>query len=64
VRIGNTFFIAVLVGGLWAVVYSVVISVLAMLISGETIVPDVGNAALAGTIGAGFYILMQPPRYR
>jgi len=57
VRIGNTFFIAVLVGGLWAVVYSVVISVLAMLISGETIVPDVGNAALAGAIGAGFYIL-------
>ena len=47
-RIGNTFFIALAIGGLWGAIYIVVFSVLAMLISGETIVPDIGVALLSG----------------
>ena len=56
-RIGNTFFIALAIGGLWGAIYIVVFSVLAMLISGETIVPDIGVALLSGVIGAGVYVL-------
>ena len=56
-RIGNTFFIALAIGGLWGAIYIVVFSVLAMLISGDTIVPDIGVAMLSGVIGAGVYVL-------
>ena len=56
-RIGNTFFIALAIGALWGAIYIVVFSILAMLISGETIVPDIGVALLSGVAGAGFYVL-------
>lgn len=56
-KIGNAFFISLFVGALWAGIYIVVLSVLAMLLSGEAIVPDAGNAMIAGLVGAGFYIL-------
>ncbi len=56
-KIGNTFFIGLVVGALWAMIYSIVISVLSMLVTGEAIVPDVGNALVGGAAGAGFYLL-------
>ncbi len=56
-RIGNAFFISLFVGALWAGIYIVVLSVLAMLVSGETIIPDAGNAMIAGIAGSAFYIL-------
>lgn len=59
-RIGNAFFIAILIGAVWSVVYTVVSSVLAMLITGDTIIPDIGSALLAGGIAAGLYILRAP----
>jgi len=62
-RIGNTFPIALAIGGLWGAIYIVVFSVLAMLISGETIVPDIGVALLSGVAGAGVYVLGRG-RYR
>ncbi len=61
-RIGNTFFIAPVIGALWAVIYTIVFSVLAMLITGETIIPDVGTALVSGTVGAVIYIVMPPLR--
>ena len=54
---GNTFFIGLLVGALWAMIYSVVISVFSMLVSGETIVPDIGSSLIGGAAGAAFYLL-------
>jgi len=62
-RIGNTFFIALAIGALWGAIYIVVFSVIAMLISGEALVPDVGVSLLAGAIGAGAYVL-GPWRHR
>ncbi len=56
-RIGNTFFITLVIGALWGAIYTVVFSVLAMLISGETIIPDVGVALFSGVAGAASYIL-------
>lgn len=56
-KIGNTFFISLVVGALWAMIYCAVLSVLAMLATGEVIVPDVGNAMVGGAAGAGFYLL-------
>ena len=56
-RIGNTFFIALAIGALWGMIYIVVFSVLAMLITGDTIVPDIGLAMLGGLVGAATYIL-------
>ena len=56
-RIGNTFYIALAIGALWGAIYIVVFSILAMLISGETIVPDAGIALLSGVAGAGFYVV-------
>lgn len=56
-RIGNTFFIAPVIGALWAMIYTVVFSVLAMLITGETLIPDIGTAVVSGAIGAMVYIL-------
>lgn len=60
-KIGSAFFISLVVGAVWAGVYIIVLSVLAMLLSGETIVPDAGNAMIAGLIGAGVYILTPIP---
>ena len=57
-KFGNTFFIAFVVGGLWASIYSVVISVLSMLITGETLIPDVGKAFVSGAVGAACYVLL------
>lgn len=57
-RIGNTFFIAPVIGAIWAVIYTVVFSVLAMLITGETLIPDVGTALVSGAAGAVVYILI------
>jgi len=57
-RIGNTFFIAPVIGAIWAMIYTVVFSVLAMLITGETLIPDIGTALVSGAIGAVFYILL------
>ncbi len=56
-KIGNTFFIGLVVGALWALIYSVVLSVFAMLVTGDVIVPDIGNAMAGGAVGAGFYLL-------
>ncbi len=56
-KTGNVFFISLIVGAMWAGIYIMVLSVLAMLVSGETIVPDAGNAMIAGLAGAGCYIL-------
>lgn len=56
-RIGNTFFIALAIGALWGAIYIVVFSVLAMLISGEALVPDIGVSLLSGAVGAGVYVL-------
>lgn len=57
-KIGNTFFISLAIGALWAAIYTVVFSVLSMLITGETLIPDVGTALLSGAVGAGCYVLM------
>jgi multiple sugar transport system permease protein len=54
---GNTFFIGLFVGALWAMIFSVVISIFSMLVTGETIVPDVGSALVGGAVGAAFYLL-------
>jgi len=56
-RPGNTFFIAAGIGAMWAVIYTVVFSVLGMLITGETLVPDIGKAFICGALGAASYIL-------
>jgi len=61
-RIGNTFFIAPVIGAIWAVIYTVVFSILAMLISGETLIPDIGTALVGGGVGAIAYILIPPLR--
>ena len=57
-RLGNTVLIASLIGAIWAIIYTVVFTVLAMLISGETLIPDIGTAAIGGAVGAFFYIVM------
>ena len=54
---GNTFFIAFGIGAIWAVIYTIVFSVLGMLITGETLVPDIGKAFVCGALGAACYIL-------
>ncbi len=56
-RVGNTFFIALAIGALWGLIYIVVFSVLAMLISGDTVVPDVGISMLSGAGGGAVYVL-------
>ncbi len=56
-RLGNTFFIALAIGALWGIIYNVVFSILAMLISGDTIVPDIGISMVSGAVGAGIYVL-------
>ena len=61
-RFGNTFFIAPFIGSLWAIIYTVVFSVLAMLITGDTLIPDIGTSLLSGAIGAIVYILMPENR--
>ncbi len=61
-KIGNAFFIAAFIGAAWGVIYTVVLSVLAMLITGETVIPDIGAAFVSGAIGAGLYILMPPEK--
>lgn len=61
-KIGNTVIVALLVGAIWATVYSVVFSVLAMLITGDTLIPDLGTAAVSGAVGALVYILMPAER--
>jgi len=62
-KIGNTFFIAIAIGAMWAVIYTVVFSVLGMLITGETLVPDVGIASICGAVGGAIYVLA-PVRIR
>ncbi len=61
-RLGNGFFLALAVGATWGAVFSVVITILAMLVSGETLVPRVGAASISGLITAGLYIVTAPAR--
>ena len=57
-KIGNTFFISLVIGALWAAIYTIVFSVLSMLITGETLIPDVGTALLSGAAGAACYVVL------
>lgn len=57
-KVGNTLLIAPVIGVIWAVIYTVVFSVLAMLITGETLVPDIGTAAISGAIGAFCFVVI------
>jgi len=54
-RVGNTVFVGGLIGALWAAIFALVIGILAMLISGETLVPDIGSAALSGAVGGSLF---------
>ena len=60
-RIGNTFFIALAIGAMWGVIYIIVFSVLGMLITGVTLVPDIGTAFISGALGAACYVLAPAP---
>jgi len=57
-KLGNTLLIAPVIGAVWAPIYTVIFSILAMLISGETLIPDIGTAAISGACGAFCYAVM------
>lgn len=57
-KMGNTVLIAPVIGAIWAIIYTVVFTVLGMLISGETLIPDIGTASVSGACGAFCYAVM------
>lgn len=61
-RIGNSFFAALVVGVVWSAIYMVLTSILAMLISGKVFLPNVGPAVLAGLVAMAFFILVDPAK--
>lgn len=52
-RFGNIFYLCLLFGALWGAIWTVLITLVALFISGETFQPQVTAGALAGLISAG-----------
>ena len=62
-RLGNIFYLSVLFGALWGAVWVIIITLLALFISGLTFQPQVTAGAIAGAVAAAF-LVSQPPAKR
>lgn len=56
-KLGNIFFIAVAAGAVWALVLKVIVTIVAMLVSGEAFVPQLTASFFAGGIATAAYML-------
>ncbi len=61
-RLGIGFIAGLVTGLIWGMVWMTVVGILLMLASGETVVPAVGFSGLAGLVGAGIYMSVEPGR--
>ncbi len=62
-RLGNIFYLSVLFGALWGAVWVIIITLLALFISGLTFQPQVTAGAIAGLVAAAL-LVFQPPAKR
>ncbi len=61
-RFGNIFYLSVLFGALWGAVWVIIITLLALFISGLTFQPQVTAGALAGLIAAALLVFHPPAK--
>ncbi|MEM6307252.1 MAG: carbohydrate ABC transporter permease, partial [Pseudomonadota bacterium] len=61
-RIGNIFYLCLLFGALWGAVWTVIITLLALFVSGLTFQPQITAGALAGGVGAAVLGWWPPAR--
>jgi len=57
-RLGNVTFLAGLIGLIWGVVWMVLVSLLAMLVTGLVMVPSIGASAIVGAVLGPIYTMM------
>ena len=57
-RLGNVTFLAGLIGLIWGVVWMVLVSLLAMLVTGLVMVPSIGASAIVGVVLGPIYTMM------
>lgn len=58
-RLGNIFYISLVFGALWGVIWTAIITLLALFVSGLTFQPQVTAGAVSGLVASG--ILMSQP---
>ncbi|MEP4247776.1 carbohydrate ABC transporter permease [Tateyamaria sp.] len=61
-RFGNIFWLCLLFGAIWGALASILLTVLALFVSGLTFQPQVAAGAVAGLIGSGVLAVLSPIR--
>lgn len=61
-RLGNIFFLCLLFGALWGAIAAIIVTLLALFISGLTFQPQVTAGAIAGVVAAGVLTSLVPAR--
>lgn len=61
-RIGNIFYLSVLFGALWAAIWTTIITLLALFVSGLTFQPQVTAGAAAGLVAAAILVFQTPDK--